>query len=194
MTNPTAAKAQASELTLPLSQEKSDWLKSTIRDIPDFPKPGIIFKDITTLLKDPEAFGFAIDVICEQIRKHNVDYIVGIEARGFILGSVVAYNLKKGFIPIRKPNKLPYKVERVEYDLEYGKDSVEVHIDAASKGHKVALVDDLLATGGTAAAAYNLLTKLGAEVSTIGFITELGFLDGRKKLPANADVFSLITY
>ncbi|MCC7530627.1 MAG: adenine phosphoribosyltransferase [Candidatus Melainabacteria bacterium] len=194
MTNPTAAKAQASELALPLSQEKSDWLKSTIRDIPDFPKPGIIFKDITTLLKDPDAFGFALDVICEQIRKHNVDYIVGIEARGFILGSVVAYNLKKGFIPIRKPNKLPHTVERVEYDLEYGKDSVEVHIDAAGNGHRVALVDDLLATGGTAAAAYNLLTKLGAEVSTIGFITELGFLDGRKKLPADADIFSLITY
>jgi len=194
MTNPTAAKAQASELTLPLSKEKSDWLKSTIRDIPDFPKPGIIFKDITTLLKDPEAFGFAIDVISEHVRKHNVDYIVGIEARGFILGSVVAYNLQKGFIPIRKPNKLPYKVERVEYDLEYGKDSVEVHIDAAAKGHKVGLLDDLLATGGTAAAAYSLLTKLGAEVSTIGFITELAFLDGRKKLPANSDVFSLITY
>ncbi|MCC6978215.1 MAG: adenine phosphoribosyltransferase [Candidatus Melainabacteria bacterium] len=194
MTNPTAAKAQASELTLPLSKEKSDWLKSTIRDIPDFPKPGIIFKDITTLLKDPQAFGFAIDVICQQVRKHDVDYIVGIEARGFILGSVVAYNLNKGFIPIRKPNKLPYKVERVEYDLEYGKDSVEVHIDAAAKGHKVALLDDLLATGGTAAAAYSLLTKLGAEVSTIGFITELAFLDGRKKLPTDSDVFSLITY
>ena len=194
MTNPTAAKAQTSELTLPLSQENSDWLKSTIRDIPDFPQPGIIFKDITTLLKDPVAFTYCIDVIAEQIRKHNVDYIVGIEARGFILGPAVAYKLKKGFIPVRKPKKLPYKVERVEYALEYGTDSVEVHIDAATKGHKVALVDDLLATGGTAAAAYSLLSKLGAEVSTIGFITELAFLDGRKKLPADADVFSLITY
>lgn len=194
MTNPTAAKAPASELTLPLSKEKSDWLKSTIRDIPDFPKPGIIFKDITTLLKDPKAFGFAIDVITERVGKDNVDYVVGIEARGFILGPVVAYNLNKGFIPIRKPNKLPHKVEKVEYDLEYGKDSVEVHIDAAAKGHKVALIDDLLATGGTAMAAYQLLTKLGAEVTAIGFITELSFLDGRKKLPKEVDIFSLITY
>lgn len=194
MTNPTAAKAQASELALPLSKEKSDWLKSTIRDIPDFPKPGIIFKDITTLLKDEKAFRFAIDVISEHVRKFDVDYIVGIEARGFILGSVVAYNLQKGFIPIRKPNKLPHKVERIEYALEYGTDSVEVHLDAVVKGQKVALLDDLLATGGTAAAAYQLLQKIGAEVSTIGFITELAFLDGRKKLPSDTDVFSLITY
>lgn len=192
-TNPTAAKAQ-SDLALPLTTEKSDWLKSTIRDIPDFPKPGIIFKDITTLLKDPEAFKFALDVICEHIRPMNVDYIVGIEARGFILGSVVAYNLNKGFIPIRKPNKLPHKVEKVTYDLEYGTDTVEIHMDAVVKGQRVALVDDLLATGGTAGAAYKLLEKLGAEVATIGFITELAFLDGRAKMPKNVDVFSLISY
>src|SRR5262249_5489103 len=154
----------------PLTPTQSEWLRSTIRDIPDFPKPGIIFKDLTTLLKNPDAFRFVIDAMSEQCRELRHDYIAAIEARGFIIGPSIAHKLGAGFVPIRKPGKLPYTVERESYALEYGNDSIEIHMDAIEKGKRVVLVDDLLATGGTALAAYNLLTRLGAQVSRIPFI------------------------
>lgn len=188
------AEQMTKDLTLPLSKENEQWLKGKIRDIPDFPKPGIVFKDLTTLLQDAEAFSYVIDVMTEKCRALKPDLMVGIEARGFILAPAIAYKLGIGFVPIRKPKKLPYQVESVTYDLEYGTDSIEIHIDAVTGGHRVVLIDDLLATGGTAAAAHQLLTKLGATVSGIGFIIELGFLDGKSKLPKDADVFSLINY
>lgn len=188
------AEQMSKELTLPLSKENDQWLKGKVRDIPDFPKPGIIFKDLTTLLQDAEAFSYVIDVMSEKCRTLKPDLMVGIEARGFILAPAIAYKLGIGFVPIRKPKKLPYQVETVTYDLEYGTDAIEIHIDAVTSGHRVVLIDDLLATGGTAAAAYQLLSKLGATVSGIGFIIELGFLNGKSKLPKDADVFSLINY
>ena len=179
---------------LPISRDKVDWLKGTIRDIPDFPKPGIVFKDLTTLLKDKAAFRFTIDTLADKCAALKPEYISGIEARGFILGSAVAYKIGCGFIPIRKPGKLPHKVEKASYELEYGSDCVEVHIDAVDKGDRVVLLDDLLATGGTAEAAHRLLKTVGANVVGIGFIVELGFLKGRQKLPAGVDVFSIINY
>lgn len=179
---------------LPLSREKVEWLKGTIRDIPDFPKPGIVFKDMTTLLKNAEAFTYTIDVLAEKFAAMKPKYIVGIEARGFVLGAAIAHKLKIGFIPIRKPNKLPHKVEKAVYDLEYGTDCVEIHVDAVDKGDRVILIDDLLATGGTAEAASRLLKTIGAEVVGIGFVVELSFLKGRAKMPAGTEVFSIIQY
>ncbi|HEY9788999.1 MAG TPA: adenine phosphoribosyltransferase [Candidatus Obscuribacterales bacterium] len=179
---------------LPISREKVEWLKSTIRDIPDFPKPGIVFKDMTTLLKDHAAYQYTIDVLAEKFAKLKPKYIVGIEARGFILGAAIAHKLNIGFIPIRKPGKLPHKVEKAVYDLEYGSDCVEIHADAVDKGDKVVLIDDLLATGGTAEAAARLLKILGAEVAGIGFVVELAFLKGRQKLPTGTEIFSIIQY
>jgi adenine phosphoribosyltransferase len=179
---------------LPISREKADWLKGTIRDIPDFPKPGIVFKDLTTLLKNKEAFKYVIDVLAEKFAPLKPDYIVGIEARGFILGPAIAHAIGVGFIPIRKPGKLPHKVEKAVYELEYGTDTVEIHADAVEKGDRVIVIDDLLATGGTAEAAYRLLKTIGADVVGIGFIIELAFLNGRKKLPSSAEVFSIISY
>lgn len=185
----------AEQLTSSLiTKEKSDWLKSKIRDIPDFPKPGIVFKDLTTLLKDAEAFAYTMEVLTEHYRKLKPDYIAGIEARGFILGPIIANKLGIGFIPIRKAGKLPYKVVKETYDLEYGTDCVEVHEDAVHKDARVVLVDDLLATGGTALAAHKLLTKVGAEVVSVGFVIELGFLNGRTRLPAGVEVISLLDY
>ncbi|MBX9721213.1 MAG: adenine phosphoribosyltransferase [Candidatus Obscuribacterales bacterium] len=177
-----------------ISPEKSEWLKSKIRDIPDFPKPGIVFKDLTTLLKDKEAFGYVIDVFAERFATLKPNYVAGIEARGFILAPAIAHKLNVGFIPVRKPGKLPYKVVRESYQLEYGTDTLEVHEDCVSKGERVILIDDLLATGGTAAAAYNLLTKVGADVVSAGFVVELAFLEGRKKMPKNLDIFSIISF
>jgi len=182
------------ELTLPLSADKSNWLKNKIRDIPDFPKPGIIFKDLTPLLKDPATFAFAIDVLTEKCRALKPQYIAGIEARGFIFAPTIAYKLGIGFIPIRKPGKLPYTVEKLEYELEYGTDCIEVHADAVEKGDRVVLIDDLLATGGTAGAASKLLTILGANVVGIGFLVDLAFLNGRSKLSKESDVFALLSY
>jgi adenine phosphoribosyltransferase len=187
-------KQPKTELNLPLSQEKEDWLKSKIRDIPDFPKPGIVFKDVTTLMKDAEAFHFTLQALAQHAAKLNADVIAGIEARGFILAPAVADILGKGFVPIRKPGKLPYKVERVDYALEYGTDTIEIHVDAIDKGQRVVLIDDLLATGGTAQGASELIAKVGGELVGIGFVIELGFLDGRTKLHKDADVFSLINY
>jgi adenine phosphoribosyltransferase len=168
-------------------------LRERIRDIPDFPKQGIIFKDITTLLQDKDAFQNTIDMLCDHYKGKHVDQIVAIESRGFIFGSAMAYNLRTGFIPVRKPGKLPYVTERVTYELEYGSDSLEIHKDALQKDHRVLIVDDLLATGGTAAAVAQLVERLQGHVVGFGFVIELTFLNGREKLKGY-DIHSLIQY
>lgn len=187
-------KIATTDLKLPLKPEKADWIKSKIRDIPDFPKPGIIFKDITPMMKDGEVFHFVLRALAEEAGTYKPDVIAGIEARGFILAPAVADILGVGFVPIRKPGKLPYKVEKITYDLEYGTDTIEMHVDAVDKGQRVVLIDDLLATGGTAHGASSLIKKVGGELVGVGFVVELGFLDGRKKLGSEAPVFSLINY
>ncbi|WP_178371709.1 adenine phosphoribosyltransferase [Desulfitobacterium chlororespirans] len=164
-----------------------------IRVIDDFPKPGISFKDITTLLKDGEAYRAAVDAIVEQVRESQPDLIVGPEARGFLLGAPVAYALGIGFVPVRKPGKLPGKTVSETYELEYGSDTLEVHADAIQPGQRIAIVDDLLATGGTISATARLIEKTGAQVAGMSFLIELGFLEGRKKLEGYK-VFSLIKY
>lgn len=169
-------------------------VKGKIRDVKDFPKPGIIFKDITTALKDAETLRKMIDFFCEKYKDEKIDYIVGLESRGFIFGMPVAYNLGAGFIPVRKPNKLPAATIKESYELEYGTDTLEMHVDAISKGDRVLVVDDLLATGGTAAAACNLIYKSGAELVGCAFLIELGFLNGRDKLPKGVEVVSMIEY
>ena len=168
-------------------------LKEFIRDVPDFPKPGILFKDITTLLKNKDAFRETIDLLSAHFKNQKVDQIVAVESRGFIFGAALADNLGTGFIPVRKPGKLPYITERVTYDLEYGTDTVEIHEDALQKGNRVLIVDDLLATGGTAAAAAKLVEKLQGVVVGCGFVIELTFCNGRDKLKGY-DIFSLIQY
>ena len=167
--------------------------ESKIRNIQDFPKPGIGFKDITTLLKDGEAFKEAVDIIVENLKDKNIDYVVGPEARGFLLGAPVAYALGVGFVPIRKPGKLPAEVVSFEYDLEYGTDKIEIHKDSIEEGKRVAIIDDLLATGGTVEAATKLIESLGGEVASIQFLIELEFLNGKEKLKGY-DVESIIKY
>ncbi len=168
-------------------------LTAFIRDIPDFPKPGIMFKDISPLLKDAKAFQTAIDRLVDHYRALEIDYVVGIESRGFLVGAPLAYHLGKGFIPIRKPGKLPYRTETIDYALEYGSGSLEIHADALAAGHRLLVVDDLLATGGTVAATRALIERLGGHVVAAGFLVELAFLNGREKLPG-LDVHSLLTY
>lgn len=168
-------------------------LKQTVRVIEDFPKEGISFKDITTLLQDGKALKFAIDEIIADLKDKQVDLIVGPEARGFLMGTPVAYGMGVGFIPVRKPGKLPGEVESYEYDLEYGSNILEIHKDAIKPGQRVAIVDDLLATGGTTEAAAKLIEKLGGQVVSMQFLIELEDLDGRAKL-TNYDVNSLIKY
>jgi len=159
-------------------------LKTAIRTIPDYPKPGIMFRDITTLLGDPRAFRQAVDELVQPFAGRKIDKIAGIEARGFILGGAVAHQLSVGFIPIRKKGKLPHKTVAVEYALEYGTDVVEMHLDACAAGEKVMLIDDLIATGGTALAAIELLKQVGAEVAAAGFVIDLPELGGADKLRA----------
>jgi adenine phosphoribosyltransferase len=168
-------------------------LKSLIREVPDFPKPGILFYDITTLLKDACGFRAVIDGLKQHYRDAHVDTVLGIEARGFIFAPALAYALGAGFVPVRKPNKLPAECVSVSYDLEYGTDSLEMHKDAIADGHRVLIVDDLLATGGTAAAAARMVKEVGGSVVGVGFVIELSFLNGRRKLPG-LDVFSLLQY
>ena len=168
-------------------------LKKLIREVPDFPKPGILFYDITTLLKDKCGFRSVIDALKEHYQDARPDTILGIEARGFIFAPALAYALGTGFVPIRKPKKLPAEFVTVSYDLEYGSDSLEMHKDALDGGHRVLIVDDLLATGGTAAAAARMVENVGGTVAGIGFVIELAFLHGRKKLEG-FDVFSLLQY
>ena len=183
-------------LTLPLSTEQSDWLKGTIRDVPDFPKPGIVFKDLTTLMKDPRAFSFVLNCLAAKCRELKPTVIVGIEARGFILAPAIAHQLDVGFVPVRKPGKLPWHTEKVSYDLEYGQDAIEVHKDAVGKTDRVIIIDDLLATGGTALAAKQLMSKLEAQVLACGFVVELDFLNGRDKVVAGdkTEIFSIIHF
>jgi adenine phosphoribosyltransferase len=170
-------------------------LKSLIRDIPDFPKPGILFRDITTLLCDPSGLRYAVDSLAEKLTAAgpNADYVVGVESRGFIIGAPVAYKLGLGFIPVRKQGKLPALVHFVEYQLEYGTDRLEVHQDALQPGSRILIVDDLLATGGTANATAKLVQQIGCELLGFGFIIELLDLQGRKQLP-DVPIVTLVEY
>ena len=167
-------------------------LASCIRDVPDFPKAGILFKDITTLLKDSQAFHQAVDMLTDSFRDDKVDVVVGMESRGFIFGSVVAYNLGAGFVPVRKLGKLPADTLRVDYALEYGTNTLEIHKDAIAEGQRVLVMDDLLATGGTVAATIELVRRLGGDVVGVGFLMELLFLNGRRQLGDDYKVVSLI--
>ncbi len=168
-------------------------LKQKIRNIPDFPKKGVVFRDITTLVGDVEAFNYSVDRMVEYWRGEKIDAVLGAEARGFIFGGVIAYKLGVGFIPVRKPGKLPYRTCQVSYNLEYGKNILQIHIDAIKKGDKILIVDDLVATGGTAKAKAELVEKMGGEVVGFCFLIELEFLNPRKILK-DYDIFSLIKY
>ena len=170
-----------------------EHLKPLIREVPDFPKKGILFYDITTLLKDKLGFATLIDALSAHYLDKHVDLIVGIEARGFIFGPALAYRLNAGFVPVRKPRKLPAQTASITYDLEYGTDTLEIHRDAVQKGDRVVIVDDLLATGGTAKATSDLVESLGGAVAGLAFAVELDFLRGRDRL-AKYDVFSLLHY
>ncbi len=170
-------------------------VKSKIRTVPHWPKQGVMFRDITTLLKDSEGFNRMVNLLVERYKDVKIESVVGIESRGFIVGGVLAHKLNVGFIPIRKPNKLPAETISEEYELEYGKDKIEIHKDAISQGNKVLLVDDLIATGGTALAACNLIKKLGGEIIECCFIIDLPDLGGKKKLEdAGNKVFSLVEF
>jgi adenine phosphoribosyltransferase len=168
-------------------------IRQAIRDIPDFPKPGIVFKDITPLLSNGALFGKTIDLIAERYRGQKVDTVLGIESRGFIVGSALAYKLGAGFSVVRKPGKLPYETHSASYELEYGKDTLEIHIDAIPRNARVVIADDLIATGGTAAATAELVTKLGGTVVECAFVIELSFLKGRDKLRPHG-VYSVLQY
>ncbi len=171
----------------------STQLKSLIREIPDFPKKGILFYDITTLLKDKLGYATLIDQLSEHYVGKDIDLVLGMEARGFIFAPALAYRLNAGFVPVRKPGKLPAETAKVSYDLEYGSNTLEIHKDAIQKGQRVIIIDDLLATGGTAEATVKLAKSLGADVAGLGFVVELDFLKGRDKLKG-FDVFSILNY
>jgi adenine phosphoribosyltransferase len=173
--------------------EPDNELRSYIRDVPDFPKKGIMFRDITPLLKNPDAFRKAMETFYTKYKEIQIDKVLSVESRGFIFGSVLAYRLGVGFIPIRKPNKLPAEVIREEYQLEYGTDSLEIHKDAIRPGEKVLVVDDLLATGGTVLATCKLAERLGGKIAGIACLVELTFLNGRKKLE-KYDIYSILKY
>ena len=173
--------------------EDTGWLKEHIRDIPDFPKPGVVFKDITPLLADPGAYRATIDALAAPFDPEGVDKVLAMEARGFIVGAPVAYRFGAGFVPCRKAGKLPWHVEKEEYVLEYGTDLLEIHRDAVTAGERVLVVDDVLATGGTASAAGRLVERLGGVVVGFAFVIELGFLGGRSKLQGR-ELVSLLTY
>jgi adenine phosphoribosyltransferase len=168
-------------------------LKLLIREVPDFPKPGVLFYDITTLLKDPIGLHRAVDALANHYVGRNIDRVVGIEARGFIFAPMVAYRLNAGFVPVRKPKKLPADVARAAYQLEYGSDGLEVHRDAIGEANNVLIIDDLLATGGTAAAVVSLVEELNGRVAGLGFLIELGFLKGREKI-GQYDIHTVLKY
>jgi adenine phosphoribosyltransferase len=170
-----------------------ELLRSKIRDIPDFPKPGIVFKDITPLLADEVAFSTVIDEIVVRFGRGTIDKVVGIEARGFIVASPVAYHFGAGFVPVRKHGKLPWETKAESYELEYGEETLEIHRDAIAPGERVAIVDDVLATGGTALATARLVESLGGKIQGIAFVIELAFLEGRKRL-TDYDLLSLVRY
>jgi adenine phosphoribosyltransferase len=165
-----------------MASEIVEKLRAAVRDVPDFPKKGIVFKDITPVLSDPGLFRASIDLFLERCRGRKIDKIIGIDARGFVFGSAVAYELGVGFVPIRKRGKLPYRTEIAKYSLEYGQAEMEMHTDAVTPGERVVLVDDLLATGGTSAAATVLIRKAGGDLVEAQFLVELEFLEGRKRL------------
>ena len=176
-------------------KEENMNLKSIIRTIPHWPKHGVMFRDITTLLKDKKAFNYVIDKFCERYKDKRIDLVAGIESRGFIIGGAIAHRLHKGFIPIRKEGKLPHKTEKESYELEYGRATVEVHVDAIPKGSKFLLVDDLIATGGTALAACKLIEKLGGKVVECAVIIELPDLHGREKIEGKGyKLFSMVEF
>ncbi len=176
-----------------MAEAMIDMLKGKIRDIPDFPKPGVVFKDITPLLADSQAFRAALDLLGDRYRDRGIQVVVGVEARGFIIGSALAYKLGAGHVLIRKAGKLPFRTYRAAYQLEYGTDTLEIHEDALEPGTRVLIADDVLATGGTVGAAIDLVNKLGGEIVEIAFLVELTFLKGREKL-AEYPLFSLIQY
>src|SRR5258705_5371538 len=176
-----------------IKPNQMDHLKSLIREVPDFPKPGINFYDITTLLKHPEGLRNTVDALAAEFEGEKVDSVIGVEAPGFIFAPALAYKLNAGFVPVRKPRKLPAECASISYDLEYGQDTLEIHRDAVGAGHRVIIADDLLATGGTARAVVNLVEQLGGKVVGLVFVVELEFLPGREKL-AGYDVRSLIKY
>jgi len=175
------------------SAKTGNQLQRLIREVPDFPKPGVLFYDITTLLQDPTGLKAVIDGLSRCYADKKIDKVVGIEARGFIFAPAVAYALNAGFVPVRKPGKLPAATKRIEYKLEYGTDALEIHVDAVQKGERVLIVDDVLATGGTARAAVHLVKSLDADIAGLGFVLELDFLLGREKLPEYA-IHSLVHY
>jgi adenine phosphoribosyltransferase len=171
------------------------YLRSRLRNVPDFPKPGILFKDITPLLADPRAFHITLDLFAERFIGEHIDTVVGIEARGFIFGGAIAARLNASFVPVRKPGKLPAKVDKVAYNLEYGEAVLEMHTDSIPQGAKVLIVDDVLATGGTACAAAELTRRQGGEISAFAFVVELDFLGGKERLTENtkgAAIYSLL--
>jgi adenine phosphoribosyltransferase len=169
------------------------WLKEHVRDIPDYPKPGIVFRDITPLLAAHEAFAASVDGLAAPFIGEQIDKVLGIEARGFVFAAQVAYHHRVGFVPVRKAGKLPWEIEREEYELEYGTDLLEIHRDAVAPGERVLIVDDVIATGGTAAATARLVERLGGVVLGFAFVIELGFLEGRKKIDGYR-IQSLVTY
>lgn len=169
-------------------------LKALIRDIPDFPKPGILFRDITTLLSNPAGLKYSLDTLAEKVADLQPEYIVGMESRGFIFGAALAYRLGIGFIPVRKPGKLPAAVHKIEYALEYGTDCLEIHVDAFAPGSRILIVDDLIATGGTAAATAKLLQEIGCNLVGCAFVIELDALNGRSHLPNDIPIISLVHY
>ncbi len=174
--------------------DRANGLKNWIRELPDFPKPGILFKDITTLLKEPAALREAADLLADRFADRGVDQVVGIEARGFIFAPLVAYRLNAGFVPVRKAGKLPAATAARTYELEYGSDTLEMHVDGLAAGDRVAVVDDLLATGGTAKATVDLVESVGGRVEAVGFVVELTYLEGRRRLEGYDVVESLVRY
>ncbi len=176
-----------------MTGERIQALSTLIRDIPDYPKPGVVFKDITPLLADPAGLSLAVELLTQPYRSAHVNHVVGAESRGFIFGTAVARNLSAGFIPIRKPGKLPHETRSVSYELEYGSDQFEVHVDALRPGQRILLVDDLLATGGTMKACCELVEGLSGDIVGVAVLIELGYLKGREKL-SNYNVYSVIKY
>lgn len=176
-----------------MTDDRTKLLEAHVRDVPDFPKEGILFKDITPLLAEPKAFTACLDLFAERFAGERLDAVVGIESRGFIFGAALAARMTASFVPARKPGKLPAETDRVEYALEYGTDALEMHVDALSRGDRVVIIDDLMATGGTAAAAVSLCERRGATVLGCGFVIELSFLNGRERL-GDVPITSLLTY
>lgn len=194
--SPSSPTPPTSSISLPaasITPEQVAWLKGYIRDIPDYPQPGILFRDITPLLQDSQALRFAIDKLTERYRGAGIDAVVGIESRGFIFGTALAYLLGVGFVPVRKKGKLPADTISIQYDLEYGTNVLEIHTDGLRPGQRVLIVDDLLATGGTTEGTVRLVESLGARVVSLAFLIELEALKGRSRLPGQ-DVFALLSY